>query len=73
MPALLRCLQDESAARPPFACPVLKDGKRVMGQTAAILLYLGPRLKLVGASEADHIWTHQISAFASNDNSDVTK
>jgi glutathione S-transferase len=60
MPALLRCLQDESAARPPFACPVLKDGKRVMGQTAAILLYLGPRLKLVGASEADRIWTHQI-------------
>ena len=60
MPALLRCLQDESAERLPFACPVLKDGKRVMGQTAAILLYLGPRLKLVGASEIDRIWTHQI-------------
>jgi len=60
LPALFHCLQDESVGRPPFACPVLVDGKQVIGQTAAILLYLGPRLKLVGASEADRIWTHQI-------------
>lgn len=60
VPALLRCLQDESIARPSFACPVLVDGKQVIGQTAAILLYLGPRLKLVGAREADRLWTHQI-------------
>ena len=60
MPALLHCLQDPSAVRPPFACPVLVDGKLAIAQTAAILLYLGPRLKLVGASEADRIWTHQI-------------
>jgi glutathione S-transferase len=59
----LRCstaLGNESVARPPFACPVLVDGKQVIAQTAAILLYLGPRLKLVGASEADRIWAHQI-------------
>jgi glutathione S-transferase len=60
MPALMHCLQDPSAMRPAFACPVLVDGKRAIGQTAAILLYLGPQLKLVGASEADSIWTHQI-------------
>ncbi len=60
VPALLHGLQDASVARPPFACPVLVDGKRVIGQTAAILLYLGPRLKLVGASEADRLWAHQI-------------
>lgn len=60
VPALLHYLQDESIARPPFACPVLVDGKQVIGQTAAILLYLGPRLKLVGAREADRLWTHQI-------------
>lgn len=60
MPALLHCLDDASAARAPFACPVLVDGKLVIAQTAAILLYLGPRLKLVGASEADRIWTQQI-------------
>lgn len=60
VPALRHCLQDESNARLPFACPVLVHGKRVIGQTAAILLYLGPRLKLVGASEADRLWAHQI-------------
>ena len=60
LPALLYYLQDESVTRPPFACPVLVDGKHVIGQTAAILLYLGPRLKLVGASATDRLWTHQI-------------
>ncbi len=60
VPALLHYLQDLSVVRPPLACPVLVDGKQVIGQTAAILLYLGPRLKLVGASEADRLWTHQI-------------
>jgi glutathione S-transferase len=60
LPALFHLLQDASVARPPFACPVLVDGKQVIAQTAAVLLYLGPRLKLVGASEADRLWTHQI-------------
>ncbi len=60
MPALMQCLQDPSAPRPSFACPVLVDGKRTVGQTPAILLYLGPRLKLVGANEADRLWAHQI-------------
>ncbi|WP_114971566.1 glutathione S-transferase family protein [Rhodoferax ferrireducens] len=60
LPALFHYLEDESVARPPFACPVLVDGQQVIGQTAAILLYLGPRLKLVGASVADRLWTHQI-------------
>lgn len=53
-------LEESAVARPPFACPFLVDGKRVIGQTAAILMYLGPRLGLVGASEADRLWTHQI-------------
>lgn len=60
MPALMHLLEDESVARPPFACPVLVDGKLVIAQTAAILLYLGPRLGLVGTSEADRLWAHQI-------------
>jgi len=60
MPAMLHYLEDESVVRPPFACPFLVDGKRVIGQTAAILFYLGPRLGLVGKSEADQLWTHQI-------------
>jgi glutathione S-transferase len=60
LPALPHYLEDASITRPPFACPLLVDGRRVIGQTAAILLYLGPRLKLVGASETDRLWTHQI-------------
>ncbi len=46
--------------RPPFAPPFLIDGDIVVGQTAAILLYLGPRLGLAGACEADALWTHQL-------------
>ena len=61
VPAMMRILEeDESVTRPPFTCPFLVDGRRVIGQTAAILLYLGPRLKLVGASETDQLWTHQV-------------
>jgi glutathione S-transferase len=51
---------DESVQRPPFACPFLVDGKRVIGHTALILHYLGPKLGLVGAREADRLWTHEI-------------
>jgi glutathione S-transferase len=58
--AMAPYLAAETTARPPFACPFLVDGRHVVGQTAAILLYLGPRLRLVGASEADRLWTHQI-------------
>ncbi|MDB5872530.1 MAG: glutathione S-transferase-like protein [Ramlibacter sp.] len=58
--AMERYLDGGSVPRPPFACPFLVDGKRVVGQSAAILLYLGPRLGLVGRSEADRMWTHQV-------------
>lgn len=46
--------------RAAFAPPFLVDGNVVIGQTAAILLYLGPRLGLVDVSEADMVWTHQL-------------
>ena len=60
MPALLRWLEDDEVDRPPFAPPILRHGKVVLAQTAAILLYLGPRLNLVGKSETTRLWTHQI-------------
>ncbi len=60
MRAMLALLHAPQSRRPPFAPPVLVDGKRVVAQTAAILLYLGPRLNLVGKSEADRLWAHQI-------------
>jgi glutathione S-transferase len=53
-------LEGEDVQRPPFACPFLVDGKRVIAQTALILHYLGPKLGLVGSSEADRLWTHEI-------------
>jgi glutathione S-transferase len=38
----------------------LKAGSLVIAQTALILQYLGPRLKLVPRSEADRLWAHQL-------------
>jgi glutathione S-transferase len=60
MPAMLRALQDRKQVHPPFAPPFLKDGEVVVGQTAVILQYLAPTLKLVGRSEQLRIWTQQI-------------
>jgi len=59
-PAMLRFLQDETLTHPPFAPPFLKDGHQVVGQTAAILHYLAPTLKLVARSDYARVWTHQI-------------
>ena len=60
IPALLRTLNDRSVRQPPFAPPFLKDGDFVVGQTAAILQYLAPTLKLVARSEQARSWTIQI-------------
>lgn len=60
MPAMQRYLSSPDVPRPPFAPPFLVDGKVVVAQTAAILLYLGPRLGLVAKNEADALWTHQL-------------
>ena len=46
--------------RPPFAPPFLKAGKLVVAQTANILFYLGPRLKLAPRDEAGRLWLHQL-------------
>ena len=50
----------ESAARPPFAPPFLKAGRLLIAQTANILFFLGPRLKLAPTGEADRLWLHQL-------------
>lgn len=47
-------------ATPPFAPPFLKAGKLVIGQTANILLYLGPRHGLAPKAEAQRLWVHQL-------------
>jgi glutathione S-transferase len=58
--AMQHVLADSTQVYPPFAPPFLKDGALVVGQTAAILHYLGPTLKLVGRSEQARVWTQQI-------------
>ncbi len=60
VPAMLRQLERDDLAQPPFAPPFLKDGAVVVGQTATILQYLAPTWKLVGRSEQSRIWTQQI-------------
>jgi len=58
--ALLRFMHDDALAHPPFAPPFLKDGSVMVGQTAAILHYLAPTLRLVARSEQARVWTQQI-------------
>jgi glutathione S-transferase len=60
VPALLRYLDSSRVDRPPFAPPFLKSGRLVIGQTANILLYLGPRHGLVPGTEAARLWAHQL-------------
>ena len=58
--ALLRMLDDPSTGHPSFAPPFLKAGRRLIGQTANILLFLGPRLGLVPHDESGQLWAHQL-------------
>ncbi len=60
MPAMLALLVDTGLDHPPFAPPILRHGKTLIAQTAAILQYLGPQLGLVGKSASRRAWTHQI-------------
>src|SRR4051812_20191078 len=58
--AMTRFMERRALAHPPFACPFLVAGKQVIGQTANILLYLGPRLGLAPGNEAGRLWVHQL-------------
>ena len=60
LPAMLHRLQPGEQVYAPFAPPFLIDGAVCVGQTAAILQYLAPQLKLVARSEQARLWTHQI-------------
>lgn len=57
---LMRFLLNQRIATPPFAPPFLLHGKRIVAQTAAILMYLGSRHALAPKDGAGRIWTHQI-------------
>ena len=66
MRALTRMLEDPAAKRPPFAPPFLKAGRLVIGQTANILQYLGPRLGLAPKDDAGRLWAHQLQLTVSD-------
>jgi len=58
--AMMRVLDGEEVEHPPFAPPYLRAGKLIIGQTANVLLYLGPRHDLAPTSEAGRLWAHQL-------------
>jgi glutathione S-transferase len=59
MAAMTRML-DRKKGIPPFAPPFLKAGTMVIGQTANILFYLGPRHGLAPKSEAALLQLHEL-------------
>ena len=58
--AAMMGMMEKSGGTPPFAPPFLKAGKLVIGQTANILFYLGPRHALAPKTEAGRLWVHQL-------------
>ena len=60
VPALMRFLEARNIDRPPFAPPFIKAGRLIIGQTANILQYLGPRHGLAPKGERGHLWTHEL-------------
>src|SRR3569623_131349 len=60
MAAMTDLLQGPALERPPYAPPFLRAGKLVVAQTANILRYLSPRLRLISVTEANQLWAHQL-------------
>jgi glutathione S-transferase len=58
--AMERFLEDENLTGAPYAPPFLKAGKLIIGQTANILLYLGPRHGLAPRNEAGRMWVNHL-------------
>jgi glutathione S-transferase len=58
--ALLRVLENRKLKRPPFAPPILKAGRLLIGQTANILQFLGSRHGLAPKDAAGLLWVQQL-------------
>lgn len=58
--AITRLLDDKNLKQRPFAPPFLRAGTLLLGQTANILQYLGPRHGLAPKSAAGQLWAHQL-------------
>jgi len=59
-PSLLAAMTQRDAAHAPFAPPFLVADGMVIGQTANILYFLGPRLGLAPVAEAGRCWVNQL-------------
>ncbi len=57
---IMKILEDPGVEYPSFAPPFLKAGKLMIGQTANILHFLGPRLDLTPKDQAGRLWVHQL-------------
>src|SRR5512143_640248 len=57
---MLALMEGHANPFPPFAPPFLKYGRRLIGQTANILLFLGERHGLAPKTDAGRLWTHQL-------------
>jgi glutathione S-transferase len=57
---VVRGMEDPREKRPPFAPPYLRVRGRLIGQTANILEYLGPRLGLAPRDAAGRRWANQL-------------
>jgi len=55
-----KLLADPRLKQLPFAPPYLQAGGQLIGQTANILQYLGPRLRLAPAGAPGRLWAHQL-------------
>lgn len=53
-------LMEGDAERPPFAPPFVTANSELVAQTAHILAWLGPKLKLVPTDDCRRRWTHQL-------------
>ncbi len=60
VPAMMKLMAERGGRRPPYAPPFVKAGKTIVAQTANVLLFLGPRLRLAPRDEAGRLWTHQL-------------
>lgn len=58
--AMMALLDGDSVPHPPFAPPFLRSGRLLIGQTAAILVFLGDRHGLSPKTESGRLWVHQI-------------
>lgn len=58
--ALMQLLDTTQSGHPPFAPPILRAGRLLIGQTANILSFLGSRHGLAPRGQAGRLWVNQL-------------